>query len=147
MHNSKKLILAVLAVILLLGATPAFAQLAGNWEGTGTGYCYPRNNFVIYPWQEWEGEIPLTQDVFTGEWRDSNLSHGTFEGEILWISTDVAVCNGEWTWYDPTGSDDPVYGGDFEMKFYVYERECTGTWTSIWPSPGLPGTMRGRKID
>jgi len=32
MHNSKKLILAVLAVILLLGATPAFTQLAGTWE-------------------------------------------------------------------------------------------------------------------
>jgi hypothetical protein len=147
MSNSKKLLLTALAVVLLLGAAPLAAQIAGTWEGTGRGSCYPYPSTVIYPWQEWKGEIPNSEDAFSGEWWDANDNHGTFEGEILWISTDVAICNGEWTWYDPTGSDDPVYGGDFEMKFYVYERECTGTWTTIWPSPSEQGTMRGWKVE
>jgi len=147
MHNSKKLILAVLAVILLLGATPAFAQLAGTWEGIGRGEAYPPCHLPIYPWQKWIGEIPLTQDVFTGEWWDADCNHGIFKGEIEWTSITVAISKGKWYWYDPTGTDpQPVYGGDFEMKFYVYEEECAGIWTSIWPSPSDPGTMRGWKV-
>ncbi len=148
MSTPKKILLTGLAVILLLGATPIAAQIAGTWEGTGEGCCCPRLSTVIYPWQNWIGAIPLTQDVFTGEWWDADCNHGIFKGEILWISTDVAISNGRWYWYDPTGSDpQPVYGGDFEMKFYVYERECTGTWTSIWPSPCEQGTMRGWKVE
>ena len=148
MHNSKKLILAALAVVLLLGAAPLAAQIAGTWEGTGRGSCYPHPSTVIYPWQTWVGEIPNSEDVFSGEWRDSEGNHGIFKGEIEWTSVIVAICNGSWYWFDPTGpSHEPVYGGDFEMKFYVLEEICEGTWTSIWPSPGMPGTMRGWKID
>jgi hypothetical protein len=145
MSNSKKLIIA-LAVILALGATPLAAQIAGTWEGTGRGSCYPHPGTVIYPWQNWTGEIPLTQDVFSGEWWDANDNHGIFKGEIEWTSVIVAICNGSWYWFDPTGTAEPVYGGDFEMKFYVCERTCTGTWTSIWPSPE-PGTMKGWKVE
>ena len=147
MSNSKKILLTGLAVILLLGATPLAAQIAGTWEGTGTSCCCPHPGTIIYPWQKWVGEIPNSEDVFTGEWKDSLDNRGTFKGEILWISTTVAIARGSWYWFDPTGpSHEPVYGGDFEMKFYVYERECTGTWTSIWPSPCEQGTMRGRKV-
>ena len=149
MHNSKKLLLAVLAVILLLGATPAFAQLAGTWEGIGRGEAYPPCHPPINPWQTWKGEIPLTQDVFTGEWWDADCNHGTFKGVVEFSPIpELAYAEGEWTWYDPTGpSNEPVYGGDFEMTFYILEEICEGTWTSIWPSPGLPGTMRGRKVE
>ncbi len=149
MHNSKKLILAVLAVILLLGATPAFAQLAGTWEGTGTGCCSPHPGTVIYPWQTWKGEIPNSQDVFIGEWWDADDNHGTFKGEVEFsVIPELAYAEGEWTWYDPTGpSNEPVYGGDFEMTFYILEKRCEGIWTSIWPSPSEQGTMRGRKVE
>jgi hypothetical protein len=148
MSNSKKLILAVLAVILLLGATPAFAQLAGTWEGIGRGEAYPPCHPPIHPWQEWKGEIPNSQDVFTGEWCDSDCNHGTFKGEIAPLSTPEKVyCEGEWTWYDPTGSShQPIVGGKFKMTFYILEGRCEGTWTSIWPSPGEQGTMRGWKV-
>jgi hypothetical protein len=150
MRNSKKLIITALAVILLLGATPLAAQLAGTWAGTGRGSCCPHPGVTIYPWQEWKGEIPNSEDVFTGEWWDSNGNQGIFKGEIDWPSITVAVAKGSWYWYDPTGPAKPVYGGDFEMKFYPMASippYCNGTWTSIWPSPGLPGTMRGRKVD
>jgi len=147
MSTPKKILLTGLAVILLLGATPIAAQIAGVWEGTGKGAAYPPCHLPIYPWQKWIGEIPLTQDVFTGEWRDSDCNRGTFKSEIFWVSINVAIARGSWYWFNPTGSSQqPIYGGDFEMKFYAFERECTGTWTSIWPSPGPPGTMRGRKV-
>ena len=147
MLNSKKIILAALAVILLLGATPAFAQLAGTWAGTGTGAAYPPCHPPIYPWQNWKGEIPLTQDIFTGDWYDADGNNGIFKGEIEWVSITVALCKGRWYWFDPTGpSHEPIYGGDFEMKFYVLEEYCEGKWTSIWPSPSDHGTMRGRKV-
>jgi hypothetical protein len=146
MKNSKALLIS-LVLVLALGATPAFAQIAGNWQGTGTGCCYPHSGTVIYPWQHWIGEIPNSEDVFSGEWKDSLDNHGTFESEIFWVSTTLAIARGSWTWYDPAGpSHEPVYGGDFQMKFYVCERTCTGTWTSIWPSPE-PGTMRGWKVE
>ena len=144
MSNSKKLLIT-LAVILLIGATPLAAQIAGTWEGTGKGAAYPPCHLPIYPWQKWVGEIPNSQDVFTGEWWDSDGNNGIFKGEIEWTSITVALCKGKWYWFDPTGPDlQPIYGGDFEMKFYVYEKECAGTWTSIWPSEH--GTMRGRKV-
>ncbi|TET23355.1 MAG: hypothetical protein E3J71_03055 [Candidatus Stahlbacteria bacterium] len=149
MSNSKKILIAALAVIFLAGATPIAAQIAGTWEGTGRGCCYPRLSTVIYPWQEWKGEIPNSQDVFTGEWWDADGNHGTFKGAVEFsVIPELAYAEGEWTWYDPTGpSHEPLYGGDFEMTFYILEGRCEGTWTSIWPSPSDHGTMRGRKID
>jgi len=148
MSNSKKLLIAALAVIFLIGATPLAAQIAGTWEGTGRGCCYPRLSTVIYPWQEWKGEIPNSQDVFYGEWWDADGNHGTFKGAVEFsVIPELAYAEGEWTWYDPTGpSHEPLYGGDFEMTLYILEGICEGTWTSIWPSPGLLGTMRGRKV-
>jgi hypothetical protein len=146
--KGSKALLITLVLVLALGATPAFAQIAGTWEGTGRGSCSPHPGVLIYPWQTWKGEIPSTEDVFSGEWWDSDGNHGIFKGEIDWVSITVAICKGRWYWYDPTGpSAEPIYGGDFEMKFYVFEEYCEGIWTSIWPSPSEQGTMRGRKVE
>jgi len=148
MHKTKKTILIALAVILLLGATPAFAQLAGTWVGKGAGSCCPYPGTTIYPWQEWKGEIPDSQDAFKGKWCDEQGNKGIFKGEIDWISITEAVCKGSWYWYDPAGiSAKPVYGGDFKMTFYVFGGDCKGKWTSIWPSPSAVGTMKGYKVE
>ncbi|MBN2379643.1 hypothetical protein JXM67_07575 [candidate division WOR-3 bacterium] len=153
MRISKKLVLGIIAAVLLLGATPAFAQLLGTWQGTGRGNCYPHPGVVIYPWSAWNGEVYISPDqdapVFEGEWYDELGNHGTFKGNVLPLGTpDQRFCRGIWTWYDPTGtSDKPVYGGDFEMTFYLEEGACRGTWTTIWISSSERGTMRGRKVD
>jgi hypothetical protein len=154
MRIYKKLILTALVVVVLLGATPLAAQLYGTWAGTGEGCCYPGPGVVIYPWQTWKGEVYISsyQDVpiFEGEWWDADGNHGTFKGKPIPSIPEIAVFRGEWTWFDPTGtSARPRYGGDFEMIFYFMSSHpyCEGTWTSIWPSPGLPGTMKGEKVD
>jgi hypothetical protein len=148
MRNIKKTILVVLTATLLLGATPAFAQLAGTWVGTGTGNAYPRSGVVIYPWQDWKGEIPNSEDVFTGEWYDSLGNYGIFKGKAEWIDDETAIAKGAWYWYDPLGpSNQPKYGGDFEMTFYVGDEICDGIWTTIWPSTGAQGTMEGWKVE
>jgi len=153
MRNNKKLILTVLAATLLLGATPAFAQLIGTWTGEGKGNCHPYPGVVIYPWQQWKGEVFESPDedvlLFVGEWFDANGSHGTFTGKILPIGTqELAICKGVWTWFDPSGdTNQPVYGGDFLMNFYRKEGYCKGTWSSIWLSSSQKGTMEGKKVE
>jgi len=145
MSTPKKILLTALAVILLLGATPLAAQIAGVWEGTGKGAAYPPCHLPIYPWQKWIGEIPNSEDVFFGEWKDTLDNHGRFEGKPAPYSTpDAKVFKGYWTWETPEGI---FKGGEFTMTFYFLEGECKGTWTSIWPSPGLPGKMWGRKVE
>lgn len=143
----RKILLTAVAVTVMLGATPLFAQLAGVWEGTGTGNAYPHPGVVIYPWQNWQGEIPATQDVFTGEWYDSLGNHGIFKGEVEFSPIpEIAYAKGSWYWYDPTGTADPVYGGDFEMTFWFLNERCNGIWNTIWPSSSDRGTMKGYKV-
>lgn len=143
MHNHKKLIV-VLGVVLLAAASPVLAQLAGTWAGEGTGSCSPRPGLVIYPWQNWKGEISEDEDVFEGEWRDEDGNRGSFFGEPAPFSTpESKIYQGYWTWETPDG----LYkGGEFKMTFFFLEDVCEGTWNSIWPS-GLPCTMWGEKID
>ena len=65
MSNSKKLMLTALAVILLLGATPLFAQPVGTWEGTGEGWCpfpVPYPSEYMKPWQTWKGRLEPDPD-------------------------------------------------------------------------------------
>lgn len=147
MHHSKKPMIIILAAALLIAAAPMAAQIAGNWEGTGTGSCYPANGIIIYPWQTWQGEIPNAQNVFKGEWQGSDGNHGIFKSKILWISVTTAIATGSWYWYDPTGAAEPVYGGDFKMKFEYASDACTGTWTTIWPSSSNVGTMTAWKVN
>jgi len=149
MHKTKKTILTALAVILLLAATPGFAQLAGTWAGTGRGDCYPRPGVVIYPWQEWKGFIPNSEDVFSGEWWDADGNHGTFKGTpVPSPIPEERRFEGKWTWYDPLSpTPDPVVGGKFKMTFYFLDGWCEGNWTSIWPSTSTACTMKGEKVD
>jgi hypothetical protein len=144
MPNLKRVILTALAVILVVGATPAAAQLVGTWAGEGTGCCSPNPWIVIYPWQNWKGEIPEDEDVFKGEWWDADGNHGSFFGKPAPFSTpESKIYQGYWTWEPSSG----IYkGGEFTMTFYFLEGECKGTWNSIWPS-GLPCRMWGKKVD
>lgn len=147
MKNSKALLVALL-LVLALGATTASAQIAGTWKGTGTGDAYPYSSVVIHPWQSWKGEIPNSQDVFTGDWYDADGNHGTFRGTPVPSIPEVVVFKGSWYWFDPASpSSRPRYGGDFEMTFHFMEGYyCEGIWTTIWPSSSDQGTMRGRKV-
>jgi len=149
MRIFKKIILSALAAVLLLGASPAFAQLAGVWVGEGTGSCSPRPGVVICPWQNWKGEIPNSQDRFTGEWYDEAGNCGIFKAEVEFSPIpEIAYAEGAWYWFDPTGpAHRPVYGGDFKMTFYFCEGKCEGVWTTIWPSVTPQGTMKGKKVE
>ncbi|MBN2379645.1 hypothetical protein JXM67_07585 [candidate division WOR-3 bacterium] len=141
----RKSLLIALTVILLAGALPATAQVAGTWAGEGSGSCYPPSGIVIHPWQTWKGEIPNTEQTFTGRWRDEDGNHGSFFGRLAPFSTpETVIYQGYWTLETPAGISK---GGEFTMTFYFLEGECKGAWTSIWPSPGLPGKMWGKKVD
>ncbi len=146
--KTTKALIVIVVLMLAVAATPAVAQLAGVWEGTGKGNAYPRNSTVIYPWQKWEGEIPNTQDVFSGTWSDSIGNRGTFKGEVEFSAIpELAKAKGSWYWFDPLGpSNVPVYGGDFAMDFWFTMGTCEGTWTTIWPSTGVVGSMEGWKV-
>jgi hypothetical protein len=143
----RRIILATTALVLLVAATPIAAQLAGTWVGTGTGNAYPSSGVVIYPWQEWKGEIPDAEDVFVGEWQDSLGNHGTFKGAPVPSPIPEERCfDGEWTWYSPE-SDIPIVGGKFKITFWFLEGYCNGNWTTIWLSTSDRTTMIGWKVD
>lgn len=145
MPNFKKITLTALAVIFVAGAAPAFAQVAGTWAGEGEGSCSPPSGIVIYPWQNWKGEIPDSEKKFTGEWWDEDGNQGSFFGELAPYATpETVIFQGIWTLDDPSGFS--CIGGKFTMNFYFNEDECEGTWNSGWPS-GLPCTMWGEKVD
>ncbi|NLI98709.1 hypothetical protein GX441_08645 [bacterium] len=148
MINARRIAIA-LSVFFALGAASLNAQLSGTWKGSGTGSCIPHPGIVIYPWQEWKGEIPDAEDVFSGEWRDSGGNHGTFKGTPLPSPIpEERRFSGEWTWLDPTvPSTQPVVGGKFSMTFYFLEGYCKGTWSSVWPSASARGTMKGERVD
>lgn len=143
----RKILFSLIAAAVLLAAAPALAQLAGSWEGVGEGEAYPPTGDVdvIYPWQNWEGEIPTDEETFSGSWWDADGSHGTFYGvQGPSISPVIAVFSGTWTWENV---DEVIKGGEFTMYFYLLYDTCSGTWTSVWPSPGTPGTMKGEKTN
>jgi hypothetical protein len=145
----RKIILIALAAMFIIGATPALAQVAGVWEGTGSGNAHPHPGVVIYPWQQWTGEIPKTLDVFSGKWSDKAGNYGIFEGKQVPSIPEIVAFKGSWYWNDPDGpSDKPVYGGDFEMRFHFMGGNfwCEGTWTTIWISSSAKGTMKGWKV-
>lgn len=149
MHNMKKLILGALTLVLLLGATPAVAQLAGTWEGTGTGSCpnpFPTPPESICPWQTWRGEVSEDDQTFSGTWRDYPGSHGTFRGEATLSTPEEVVFVGTWTaiYDDPSGLSVILNMGTFTMHFRYTSRECEGRWWTY--DNEHDGTMRGRKV-
>jgi hypothetical protein len=147
MNNPKKLLIA-LAVIFLVGATPALADLDGIWEGYGEGWCYaPAGSIILHPWQSWNGTVK--EGVFSGFWTDNEGNSGGFDGSILYFFTTnppsytFAGCEGTWTWDDPSGLE-PVELGGFHMTFNVDLDTCWGNW---WPYDGSQGgTMWGWRI-
>ena len=149
----RKSLFAAITVILLVGAVPAFAQLYGTWAGNGKGCCCPHPGVVIYPWQNWEGEVYISSDqdapIFEGKWWDEDGSYGYFKGNIYFPPIEEqAIAEGEWTWYDPDGtSAEPVIGGKFKMTFAFLEGYCKGTWDTKWISFCQRGTMEGKKIE
>ncbi|MBN2378427.1 hypothetical protein JXM67_01310 [candidate division WOR-3 bacterium] len=152
MLKYKKIILTVLAAAVILGAAPAFAQLYGTWKGDGRGNCYPHPGVVIYPWQDWKGEVFVSPDediiLFTGDWYDALGNHGIFKGRVEFSPIpELAIAKGSWFWFDPTGTAEPVYGGDFKMNFWFTMNRCDGHWTTIWPSTSAEGTMKGKKVE
>ncbi|MBN2379652.1 hypothetical protein JXM67_07620 [candidate division WOR-3 bacterium] len=144
----RKTILAVVALTILIAATPVSAQLFGTWAGIGYGNCHPPGT-TIYPWQTWEGKVyvPETGDipVFEGKWKDADGNLGKFKGKMVPSPIpEERHFKGYWTWETMAGI---AKGGEFHMVFYFLEGECTGTWTSIWPSSSIVGTMKGKKVD
>jgi hypothetical protein len=147
-------ILPILAIlVVLIGAAPLSAQLIGTWAGEGKGFCYPKPevDIVIYPWQNWKGEVYYTDEtdkpVFEGEWYDADGYHGTFFGKMYPTPIEeYYLFKGEWTWFDPASKTaKPVVGGKFEMKFHFLVGTCNGFWDTEWPSPVEQGTMWGKK--
>ncbi|MBN2379649.1 hypothetical protein JXM67_07605 [candidate division WOR-3 bacterium] len=150
MRNIKKLILGFLTLLILLGASPALAQLAGTWEGAGTGNCpnpFPTPPESMCPWHRWTGEISDEENAFKGEWRDYIGFRGTFRGRLILSTPEYAVCRGEWTAIDDS-VDPPIVlvMGVFQMNFYYESETCRGKWW-LYDSDQFHGTMEGRKID
>lgn len=148
MRINKKIILGVVAV-LLLGTTPAFADLEGVWAGEGEGYCYAPDGSIIYPWQTWMGEV--SEGTFEGDWEDSDDNYGGFTGGIIFFYVSVepgshtmAHCEGEWTWIGPDSAE-PVEMGSFEMEFDLDDETCDGSWST--PEGATPGYMWGERIE
>jgi hypothetical protein len=146
MKNSKALIIA-LAVIFLVGATPALADLDGVWEGYGSGSYYLPDGSMIHPWQSWNGTVK--EGVFSGSWQDEDGNTGGFTGGIICFYTTnppsytFAHCAGTWTWDDPSGLE-PVELGSFNMEFNVDLDTCWGNWLPYNNLQG--GTMWGWRI-
>jgi len=149
MSNSKKLLIAAFAVIFLIGATPLFAELDGIWEGYGEGSCYAPDGTLIYPWQNWIGDV--LNGTFEGVWEDSDGNYGDFHGGIIsfYISVEppshtFAHCEGTWTWVSSEGTI-PIEMGPFSMEFNLDLETCDGEWWS-YSGPGLGGHMWGERI-
>lgn len=141
MRTFRNLLLIMIPVLLCLAASP-ISPLTGVWAGEGKGNAHPPGT-TIYPWQYWQGEIPNSGDVFKGEWKDEKGNHGSFKGEVAWISFTTAIAKGYWTWEKPSSI---TKAGKFVMYFSPYSKECKGTWTCIYPSSSVQGHMWGKKI-
>lgn len=143
----RKSCLIALAAFLLAGATTAFAEYEGNFEGTGDGYCYPYEGLIIYPFQTWEGELTCGEAdgewLFEGTWQDEEGNHGTLKNcKLKYIDYPYAPYlwsyqAGRWYWLETVnGVEIPRFGGFFSMNIYVSNEECPteGVWgTTSWP--------------
>lgn len=144
----RKLFLIALSSPVVSGATPALTQIAGSWEGTGTGSCPPpfsSPSRAINPWLDWRGVTSTDEDVFSGKWQDALGFYGTFCGETT-IGNPEEVCFTGiiWTVIDPYGN---VYEmGTFHMHFPYTSRVCHGEWVT-YDSDMYQGKMTGQRVD
>ncbi len=146
----RKLLLIALSAAVVSGATPALAQIAGSWEGTGTGSCpNPTSNPVetMRPWNIWSGEIPDDESTFSGEWHDPAGVHGTFTGEATFATPEEVVFTGTWNAIDDLVDPPVIYEmGTFYMHFPYTARACHGEWVT-YDSDIPQGTMTGHRTD
>jgi len=155
MSNSKKLILTALAVILLLGATPLFAQPVGTWEGTGEGWCpfpVPYPSEYMNPWQTWKGRLEPDPNqvgyIFFGDWYDASEEHGSFKGRAILETPTEISCRGDWYWWDERSLPPRVYHmGTFNMAFRRDGRSCRGEWITTHTPAIYHGTMEGSWVE
>jgi hypothetical protein len=155
MRSFTKLVLITLAVVLLLGASPVFAQPVGTWDGTGEGWCpfpVPYPSEYMKPWQIWKGRLEPDPNqvgyVFFGDWYDASGERGSFKGRaILETPTEIYV-EGDWYWIDDR-FDPPQYHlmGPFSMKFRRDGRSCKGKWQAHLPFGIYSGTMEGSWVE
>ena len=89
MSNSKKILIAALAVIFLAGATPALADPV-YWSGSGEEVPWEESPcHIVYPWLDWHGT--LMNGSFQGEWEDDTDAeppiYYPFFGSIIYYYT------------------------------------------------------------
>ena len=142
MSNCKKLIIAALAVIFLVGATPALADPV-YWSGTGERIPWEESpGHIVYPWFQWHGT--LMNGSFQGEWEECTDKYPTypFFGSIIYYYTPgddgptFAHCEGDWC--IDFGNGTLLECGWFTMEFNMTEGTCEGHWESF---DGFIGTM------
>ncbi len=151
MSNSKKILIAALAVIFLAGATPLAAEY---WMGNGEEIPWEEpGGLIVYPWLEWSGT--LVDGVFSGKWEDPTSGDGeippdtvfrVFSGSIIYFYTPYeggptfAHCEGEW---NIAYLNRMLICGPFSMEFNITDGTCEGSWESF---DGFCGTMWGWRI-
>jgi hypothetical protein len=146
MGNSKKLLIA-LAVIVMVAATPAFADPV-YWSGVGDYVEWEESpgNF-LNPWFNWHGT--LSNGTFSGEWENGAdapppLSYPFF-GSIIYYYTPgddgptFAHCEGDWC--IDYGTVLRVCGW-FTMEFNMTDGTCEGTW-GVNGDENIGGNMWG----
>lgn len=116
-----KPILIVLALLALLAATPALADLT-QWVGGGDGSC--GGHAVFEPW---EGDLYTTgtQGSFYGFWgnNEENLMEAENVDQI--VGTDYwDVIDGAWD----SGGWDVYYYGTWDGYFRKVNGDAWGTW-------------------
>jgi hypothetical protein len=142
MHKTIKRIGIAVVAILMLAATPIFAELDGQWKGEGEGTWSPPSGIILNPWQSWEGRVK--EGVFWGTWSDADGHTGGFHGSIIALSPTTASAQGTWTWYDITGI---TVVGPFEMSLNYVNETCKGWWSSFDAVSAKPlGKMWGVRV-
>lgn len=143
--SSKAMFTTVVLILGVLIVTPALAQPAGRWIGTGSGSTTPPSldpsQEPIHPWQEWKADF--IDGVFLGVWLDKDENYGQFRAKMVSSTPTTATYKGTWSWLAPSGW--LVEIGEFKMTFKTDEWLCYGEWTTNYNSDG--GTMEGERTE
>ncbi len=157
----RKASLLIATLFLLAGASTSFAEYEGIYAGTGSGYCLPYKDMVIYSFQTWQGQLTLSQTLdeewlFEGTWQDEKGNHGTLKNCKLKYIYDPycpylwSYQAGSWYWLETVnGVEIPRLGGFFSMFVYVAQvnNPVDGIWGTIgWPGSPPPSYFEGHNI-